>query len=175
MKSMFFSIAALAAFVSAVNGDSTSTAATTTTECQAQGILDACLETTQGYLSLCESQDWGCLCDKYTAIMTCFANCPNDSRRYSIDSQRQLYCSNASAYPSSTSAPGKKTSSKSASSETHVTATPTAEETETGYPTYEASSTNAQALSTAGAVDMVGYGNGAGVLAAFAGVAAALL
>jgi hypothetical protein len=54
----------------------TATTTTTTAECQAQSILDACLDTTQGYLSLCESQDWSCLCDKYNAIMTCASN-PN--------------------------------------------------------------------------------------------------
>jgi hypothetical protein len=76
---------------------------------------------------------------------------------------------------------GRKTTSRSSegpSSKTYAVATPTVDGDEdgdaTGYPTYDdASSATAQALSTAAAVDIVG--RGAGVLAAFAGVAAALL
>lgn len=38
--------------------------------CAAQNILEACLTTTTGYLDQCQSTDYSCLCDKYTAIMT---------------------------------------------------------------------------------------------------------
>ncbi|KAJ8120364.1 hypothetical protein O1611_g10382 [Lasiodiplodia mahajangana] len=86
MKTTLLPIALLASYVAA---DTTTT--TTTTACAAQAILDACLDTTESYLALCGSQDYSCLCDKYTAIMTCFANCPNDDRQYALDSERQLY------------------------------------------------------------------------------------
>ncbi|KAH8162283.1 hypothetical protein CIB48_g5971 [Xylaria polymorpha] len=69
MKSTLFSLAVVAAAVSA--DTVTTTATTTTTACAAEAILDACLDTTEGYVSLCGGQDYSCLCDKYTAIMTC--------------------------------------------------------------------------------------------------------
>jgi len=60
MKSTTFATAALFAASSA-------TAATT---CPGINILEACLETTQGYLTLCPTTtDYQCLCDKWTAIV----------------------------------------------------------------------------------------------------------
>jgi hypothetical protein len=62
MKSMLCSLTGIALLWGAVHGETT---------CAAQSILDACLDTTTAYLSLCASNDYSCLCDKYTAIMTC--------------------------------------------------------------------------------------------------------
>ncbi|KAL7623049.1 hypothetical protein AAE478_006728 [Parahypoxylon ruwenzoriense] len=98
---------------------------TTTATCAAQNILDACLETTEGYLSLCTSTDYTCLCNQYIAIMTCFNNCPNDSRQPSYQQQKDLYCMNASLY---------------------ATTTPTA--TQTGSQTVDATTTDAAATTT---------------------------
>ncbi|GAW19753.1 hypothetical protein ANO14919_092420 [Xylariales sp. No.14919] len=163
MKATFVSIAVLAASVSA---DSTA--------CAAETILDACLDTTEGYLSLCGSQDYSCLCDKYTAIMTCFANCPNDDRQYALDSQRQLYCANASAFST------KTTSSRSlARSTTKATATDSAsaETTDGATSTFgNADATSSPTPTSSGAADIVAAGqHGTGMLAAFAGVVAAAL
>lgn len=47
-----------------------SASAASTSTCEAQNILEACLATTTGYLDQCQSTDYQCLCDKYTAIMT---------------------------------------------------------------------------------------------------------
>jgi hypothetical protein len=84
MRVTLFSLGVLAVLVAADDGDSTTTAqaaaATTaysgSTECAAENIVDACLDTTQAYLSLCNAQDWACLCDKYTAILTCIPVLP---------------------------------------------------------------------------------------------------
>lgn len=88
MKSIFFSVATLAAAVSAQT--TTTTAASGTSSCAAQAILEQCLVTTEGYLDLCDTNDYGCLCDKYTSIMTCFNNCPSDSREFGVSQQKQL-------------------------------------------------------------------------------------
>ncbi|KAI0540512.1 hypothetical protein GGR58DRAFT_133218 [Xylaria digitata] len=171
MKATLVSIAVLAAAVSA----DTTTASTTTTACAAQTILDACLDTTESYLSLCGSQDYSCLCDKYTAIMTCFANCPNDDRQYALDSQRQLYCANASAFST------KTTSSKTVAKSTGTTATTTgsasSDPTNGATSTFgNADATSSAATSTPNAAVIVEVGqHGSGLLAAFAGVAAAAL
>ncbi|KAF2967657.1 hypothetical protein GQX73_g5954 [Xylaria multiplex] len=171
MKATIVSIAVLAAAVSA----DTTTASTTTTACAAQTILDACLDTTEGYLTLCGSQDYSCLCDKYTAIMTCFANCPNDDRQYALDSQRQLYCANASAFST------KTTSSKSLAKSTGASATTTgsasSDPTNGATSTFgNADATSSTATSTPNAADSMDVAqHGSGLLVAFAGVVAAAL
>ena len=54
----------------AVSAQSTSGSSGTTT-CAAANIVDACLDTTNGYLAQCtDNADYQCKCDKYTAIMT---------------------------------------------------------------------------------------------------------
>lgn len=63
MKSTLLYVALLTAVVSAQSSSGTSS-----TVCAAQPVLEACLGTTQGYLALCETTDYACLCDKYTAI-----------------------------------------------------------------------------------------------------------
>ncbi|KAI0868487.1 hypothetical protein GGS24DRAFT_482197 [Hypoxylon argillaceum] len=165
MKTAFLPISLLASCVAA-----------DTTACAAEAILDACLDTTEGYLTLCGSQDFSCLCDKYTAIMTCFANCPNDDRQYAVDSQRQLYCANASAFST-------KTTTAVSASQTADATTTAADASVTSEAANGATTTLGNADSTAtdsatptGAADMMVPGqHRAGMLAAFAGVLAAAL
>jgi hypothetical protein len=88
MKAVFVTVAALAAAVSAQS--SSAAAAPGSSVCAAQNILETCLATTQGYLSQCSASDYSCLCDKYTAIMTCFNNCPNDPQGPSFKNSQQL-------------------------------------------------------------------------------------
>ncbi|KAI1284127.1 hypothetical protein F5Y07DRAFT_407630 [Xylaria sp. FL0933] len=158
---------------------STAASGSTDTACAALSILDACLDTTESYLSLCESTDYSCLCDKYTTIMTCFANCPNDDRQYALDSEKQLYCSNASAFSTKTT-----TSSKPTSASTTTSESTSADATDGATTTYgdgdatktAGSSSSETSLSAAGAEGSVFEKRGAaGLLAAFAGVVVALL
>lgn len=59
----------LAVAVSAQSTSDSSSGSTTT--CAAANIVDACLDTTNGYLAQCtDNADYQCKCDKYTAIMT---------------------------------------------------------------------------------------------------------
>lgn len=163
MKTVFVAVAILAASVSA----------DTSTGCAASSILDACLETTEGYLSLCGSQDFSCLCEKYTTIMTCFANCPNDDRQYSIDGQRQLYCTNASAFATTTTTATSATKTSAANpSQTDSSGAAT---TTFGGSADETTSGSA-AHATGDMTDAAGVVQpGAGLLAALAGVAVAAL
>ncbi|KAI1446277.1 hypothetical protein F5Y02DRAFT_85162 [Annulohypoxylon stygium] len=78
-------------------------AASTTTTCAAENIVDACLDTTESYVSLCGATDYQCLCDKYVAIVICFDNCPDDARAPSYEAQRDSYCQTASLYATTSS------------------------------------------------------------------------
>ncbi|KAI0141678.1 hypothetical protein GGR57DRAFT_509046 [Xylariaceae sp. FL1272] len=192
MKTNVISFAAVAAFITAVSagGESESSSA-----CAAQGILDSCISTTQGYIALCGSQDWGCLCEKYTSQLTCFDNCPSDSRFYGCSQQKELYCMNASAYGSKTTSIAKPT--ESVSSHATETAKPTeaAPTVESIRPQATSEGTThagggggaATAQTAAGpkatetakpSVAVAGanaLGSGAGAMAAVAGIAAVLL
>ncbi|KAI1331738.1 hypothetical protein F5Y16DRAFT_242715 [Xylariaceae sp. FL0255] len=201
MKTIIFS-AALVAIVSAGSGSGSSTeGATSSSSCAAQNILESCLKTCTGYLDLCASQDYGCLCEKYTSIMTCFDNCPNDSRKPSYAGSQQVYCMNASVYSSSTKTPtasasastaatsgenggtnsGKGSSgysggaSKTSEQPLKSTGTPAAVTPAAVGPSKTSGTpkgTAPAAVSVAAAPDVVRHGPGA--LAAFAGIAAAL-
>ncbi|KAI0446245.1 hypothetical protein F4803DRAFT_505151 [Xylaria telfairii] len=174
MKPTLLSVAVLAAAVSA--DTVTTTATTTTTACAAEAILDACLDTTEGYVSLCGGQDYSCLCDKYTAIMTCFANCPNDSRQYALDSERQLYCANASAFSTKTTT--TNTATQSSSGDTNAATTTDAASTNKATATTSRGATNTasdDSFTTPSGAAVHGVERGPGLLAAFGLAAAALL
>ncbi|KAI1187372.1 hypothetical protein F5B17DRAFT_400038 [Nemania serpens] len=161
MKSTLIPLFVLASSVSA---------ATTTSTCAALSILDACLDTTEGYISLCGSQDFSCLCDKYTAIMTCFANCPSDDRQYSLDSTRQLYCANASAFASKTTT----SSTPSKTSETEASPTSDATPSSSATTTFGGGSGSGSASTpTPTGSGAVSGQRGTGLLAALVGVVAA--
>ncbi|KAI0201893.1 hypothetical protein F4808DRAFT_422662 [Astrocystis sublimbata] len=169
MRTAFISMAALAAGVLAET--TTTTSATTTTACAAESILDACLDTTESYLALCQSTDYSCLCEKYTTIMTCFANCPNDSRQYSLDSERLLYCSNASAFSSSKLT--TKTTSKTSAS-THSATTTDAKSSDKASKTHGSDDTATDGDTIPTATAAAGQ-NGPKLMAALGIAAAALL
>lgn len=157
------SIALLAAAVSAQT-----TSSSGSTACAALNILEACLQTTQGYLSLCATNDWSCYCDKYTAIMTCFDNCPNDSRASGFSNQKIQYCVAASQYASTTTA--KSTTGTG----TTAAATTSADATKTEGTAASATTSGSEAESTKNsAADIVL--NAGSLLAAVAGVVAAVL
>ncbi|KAI1167601.1 hypothetical protein F5B18DRAFT_600572 [Nemania serpens] len=158
MKTTLIPLFALASYVSAQ-----------TTTCAALSILDACLDTTEGYLTLCGSQDFSCLCDKYTAIMTCFANCPSDDRQYSLDSSRQLYCANASAFASKTTTTSSAPTKTSEAEPTQTSDSP-ADSSSSATTTYGGAKSSP--TPTNGAVSGQRW---AGLLIALAGVVAAAL
>ncbi|KAI1633468.1 hypothetical protein F4809DRAFT_584507 [Biscogniauxia mediterranea] len=125
MKTTLFQAAALvlATAVSTVYADTTTADSSSgTSVCAAQNILETCLVTTEGYVSLCSTTDYSCLCDKYTGIMTCFNNCPDDSRAPSYQNQKDLYCMNASLYATTTAAAASSTQTGNGTSSTGTAA-----------------------------------------------------
>ncbi|KAI1465953.1 uncharacterized protein F4812DRAFT_465860 [Daldinia caldariorum] len=171
MKPVVFRILFLAAAAALAGADDNDDAtATSTTACAAQNILDTCLFTTESYVSLCETTDYICLCDKYIAIMTCFYNCPNDPRESSYQQTKDLYCTDASLY-------GTATANRTISIE-DVSATSSAEATTTGEGVKSADFTSATSTASPtrsgnGAGEMVIHAGGK--LAALVGVAAYFL
>ncbi|KAI1762152.1 hypothetical protein GGR53DRAFT_532927 [Hypoxylon sp. FL1150] len=175
MKATVFRLALLAAAASSVRAQddtTTTTEDTSTTACAAQNILDTCLQSTESYVSLCETTDYTCLCDKYIAIMTCFNNCPNDSRQSTYQQQKDLYCMNASLYATVS---GNETVSRSITTTSSSEVTTTSETVKSTEATSAASTPKATESSKveSGADEMLS--NTGSLLAAMAGVFAALL
>lgn len=64
--------------------------------------LDACIASIQGQINSCAQTDYSCLCTQYVNMLTCYANCPNDSDVATVQQQREQYCSAASVYGTTT-------------------------------------------------------------------------
>lgn len=63
-----------------------------TSSCQAQNILDTCLAEYKTRLQSCEANDWSCMCQESTNIITCYNNCPNDAGMSPAQSTKESYC-----------------------------------------------------------------------------------
>ncbi|KAI4592155.1 hypothetical protein KJ359_011483 [Pestalotiopsis sp. 9143b] len=182
MKSIIFSAVALAAAVSAQT--TTSDAASSGPTCDAQPILEQCLVTTTGYLNLCQTTDYSCLCNTYTSIMTCFNNCPNDSREFQYSQQRELNCQNASVYSSISKATATTSSKKSSATATNSDDAASSSTTDVDAQATESSETGtsgATGTKSSSASGSTQTNNGAaelgssGLLVAMAGAVAVLL
>ncbi|BDD55087.1 hypothetical protein MPDQ_006850 [Monascus purpureus] len=86
-------------------------AETSSSSCAAQNILDACLSSTQPQLQACAQNDWKCLCEQSTNVLTCYNNCPGDSGQFGAQQTKESYCNAANAY-----APSSSTTSTAATS-----------------------------------------------------------
>jgi len=143
-----------------------SVVAQSSTVCPAQDVLESCLGTTQGAAAQCSQTDYNCLCQAWTSVDVCYLQCPNDPRAPSASSTKQSYCQNASIYSPSTGAAATPAPSKSAGSGA-------ADSTATNSPGASSSPSTTPGSKTAGAADLAI--NAGGVLAAVAGVMAAVL
>jgi len=132
---MRFSIAtvilAAAGFAAAQSTTLTSSTAVATsssgsTKCQAQNILDACLTSTKAQLDACAGNDYGCLCDQYTNVLTCYNNCPNDPNKFGIQQEMTQNCNAKKAYGTTStvvSAKASKTSGAASGASASASAT----------------------------------------------------
>lgn len=76
----------------------TSTAfAASSDECQAQNIVDACVEGYTERIKRCQdkSNDWICMCDVYRDVLTCYNNCPNSNEKPPVQNQVTQFCTAA--------------------------------------------------------------------------------
>ncbi|OJI97638.1 hypothetical protein ASPVEDRAFT_302118 [Aspergillus versicolor CBS 583.65] len=77
--------------------------------CDAQNILDACVESIQEQVDACGPNEWDCLCEQTNNMLTCYNNCPNDGSRTGIQQQRISYCNAAGTLSTSSTRPATKT------------------------------------------------------------------
>lgn len=66
-------------------------------KCNAQNIVDACVSGYQDRIAGCQknSNDWICLCDVYTDVLTCYNNCPDSNEKPPVQNQVTQYCTAA--------------------------------------------------------------------------------
>jgi hypothetical protein len=74
---------------------SSAPAAQATGSCAAQNIVDACKTSIQSQIDKCEANDWICLCDNYTNLLTCYNNCPGSNQAPPVQNQVTQYCNAA--------------------------------------------------------------------------------
>ena len=148
-----------------------SLAAAQSSACGANYILEACLTSENAKFAACSEGDWDCKCSSYNNIMTCFNNCPNDSRREAQSGQQKIFCGYASQFPSSTpsAAGAAKTSAPSGAAAAATTTGPGG-----STPSGSSTSTGANPAKTNGAATDLAV-NAGGVLALVAAVVAAAL
>ncbi|KAK4194570.1 hypothetical protein QBC40DRAFT_259861 [Triangularia verruculosa] len=164
MKSFLFPVAVLV-----------SVAMAQTTACAADYIVESCLGSEKAKLAACVSGDYGCQCAAWQAILTCYNNCPNDSRLHTDVGQKDIFCGYASQFPSKATAVPSKTGTNSPATQTPSqnqadnddSASGTDDESETS------TSTGSPATNTNSAAYLAL--NAGGVLAAVAGVVAVVL
>lgn len=149
--------AGLAAAQTKTNAAPTQSA--TSSSCDAQNILDTCKAGIQSQIDACTGNDYMCLCDNYTNLLTCYNNCPNDPVKSSVQNQVTQYCLAASPL-SASSISAAKTAIQGASS--------------TAAPPTTSAAASASAASASASSSSVN--NGAGeVVAPVGGVLALLL
>ncbi|KAF2142369.1 uncharacterized protein K452DRAFT_17584 [Aplosporella prunicola CBS 121167] len=106
----------LAAAQSATSTAAGSSPSSSGSDCPAQNILDACLDTLQPRAAACPANDWVCLCNTHQDILTCYNNCPGLPARSGVQSQVASYCGAAAPALSSSSEAAKTRPSASATS-----------------------------------------------------------
>ncbi|KAJ4401033.1 hypothetical protein N0V85_005610 [Neurospora sp. IMI 360204] len=160
-------------------------AAQTTSVCGAAYIVETCLGTENSRLALCGRDDYGCKCAQYPNIIACYNNCPNDPRKASDMGQRDTWCALDKQYPSSTSKVAVATTNVNTAPAAAATTTAASSSGSDNENTDDANTTATDAASsnTASAPSSSATGNAAGevlvnaggLLAAVAGVVAAVL
>ncbi|PSR98978.1 hypothetical protein BD289DRAFT_479771 [Coniella lustricola] len=176
MKSTIVSLAALLAPMAVLAQSTTTEAYSSTTTCAADYIVETCLTSTEANQAACGNQDYSCQCAAYQAIVTCFNNCPGDARQSTYQGLVTQYCALASQYSSTNTVAATSTASVSGSESTAAAAAATTATTSGSDSSSSSTATSSSASSSSSANSGAHLAKGAGgVLAAVAGVAAALL
>lgn len=58
-------------------------------------IVDACVDQYQKQVDDCKGDDWICLCDNYTNLLTCYNNCPDSNEKPPVQNQVTQFCNAA--------------------------------------------------------------------------------
>ncbi|KAH5674744.1 hypothetical protein HBI21_132930 [Parastagonospora nodorum] len=75
-------------------------------KCDAQNIVDACVEGYQARIDACNKKgnDFICLCDVYTDVLVCYNNCPNSNEKPPVANTVTSYCGAAAPLRAAASA-----------------------------------------------------------------------
>ncbi|KAF2740698.1 hypothetical protein EJ04DRAFT_507723 [Polyplosphaeria fusca] len=127
---MRFAIASAAIFAGIAAAQTSTAAASTPTggSCQAQNIVDACREGIQSQIDSCKANDWICLCDNYTNLLTCYNNCPDSNERPPVQNQVTQYCNAAAPLKSASASAAATAKTTGAASQASTMTTATASE-----------------------------------------------
>jgi hypothetical protein len=139
--------------------------AQTTAACGADYIVESCLTSEKAKLASCKDREWNCLCANWKNILTCYDNCPNDTRQPIDAGNRDLYCGYASQYSSQPTQVPTQTASNPQTTQN------TASQGDSTEPTATTSSSGPADTNSAASLAL----NAGGVLAAVAGVFAVVL
>ncbi|KAK3402140.1 hypothetical protein B0T20DRAFT_132148 [Sordaria brevicollis] len=159
-------------------------AAAQSTACAADYIVETCLGTQRSRFELCDREDYGCRCTEAASIIACFDNCPNDVRKSTAVGERDTWCALNKQFPSTTAKAPAQTWTDTAVTAPTATAgagadsnkeesgsDPTETDKDESSSSSSAAPSSSPTDSAAGAVLV----NAGGLLAAVAGVAAAML
>ncbi|CAI6338707.1 unnamed protein product [Periconia digitata] len=121
-STMRFAVALAAVFAGLAAAQTTtspSTAAPSSDIC-AQDIVDSCVAQFKTRIDKCNEKpnDWVCLCDENTNLLTCYNNCPKSPDRSPVENSATQFCNAAAplkASMSSVAATAVKTSASSSS------------------------------------------------------------
>ncbi|KAH7326022.1 hypothetical protein B0I35DRAFT_457365 [Stachybotrys elegans] len=141
-------------------------------ECDAEYIVDRCLQTENAKVEACNTLDYDCLCAAHQAVATCYNNCPNDSRATDANNLVTIHCQNAELYGTRTTA--SATASASVSRVTDAAAEVTSGSSETEEEGSASQTTSSEGPEDTGAAGNLARNTG-GVLLAVAGAVVALL
>lgn len=139
-------------------------------DCAAQNIVDACVSGYQSRIDACNKNgnDWICLCDVYTDVLTCYNNCPNSNERSPVQNQVQSFCTAAEPLRAAASSSMASVASVAKTAST-AASTASATASTTGSATGASASASAPAFATGAAASFAVAPAGAlvaGVLAA---------
>jgi len=160
-------------FAAAQTTLSSAAAPQSTGACDAQNIVDACVAGIQPQIAACGGNDWICLCQQYTNLLTCYNNCPGSPQGNTVQQQVTSYCGAAAPLISSSLA-------AAATMPHHSSSTPAAATTEGPAATKSGaaakSATGTAAGTTASSTGVAGVVAApvGGVLALFLGLAGLL-
>jgi hypothetical protein len=92
---MRFATLAILASAAVVTAQTSTASAGGDDKCDAQNIVDACKATIQTEVDKCKGNDWICLCDNYTNLLTCYNNCPDSAEKSPVQNQVTQFCNAA--------------------------------------------------------------------------------
>ncbi|KAI4665678.1 uncharacterized protein J4E78_003141 [Alternaria triticimaculans] len=159
-------------FITAVAFAATASFVAAQDKCDAQNIVDTCVQGYQGRIDDCNKNgnDFICLCDVYRDVLVCYNNCPDSLEKPPVQNTVTSYCGAAEPLRAAASSSMASVASVAAT-QSHAAASATSAMTSaTGTGSESESAPSATASSFEGAGSSFGVPAGAAIVAMFAGL-----